>query len=394
VSVAEPSWQDIFRLTWFAKNARAKELPWRTRVAQRSRAVFCHLKSFCAALIAFCSQHEFRHVINTSIVDDCEIRLRNEKQGQRWGKKTVMNCIQHLHFNVDTGDDKTCIKSFQVQQPFMPLEDATGPSIWSQWVSWLVISMAGIGATFQLFGVVLEMFMNASYIATCVCRDALYANRRISRSAKDIIRNQKDDVDGPTHVFLDIECCVHQVGLIRQVICLYFNGYWTNLVRLGNLFDSCSFRSKWQEGICLVILEDCQEINMFPSTLLPSEVCGWREVHHAKLGFAAKGDLPIRRSPQIGRSPREVEQVCAILDVDNGDPDCSTFTLVHISDNMNASIRLKDMQKKLARAYLDRFGEGFSTPLLQRWKHGEVAQSFISETRPSSFCFRGPFELL
>jgi hypothetical protein len=115
------------------------------------------------------------------------------------------------------------------------------------------------------------MFQDAVYIATCVCHDALAANNTTPKSAEAFIISSQES-SGPVHVFLDVECCVHQMGLIRTVVCLFQDGYWSHLVRLAHLFESSSFRQKIRQAIFLVILEDSSEANFWPSLDLPHDV--------------------------------------------------------------------------------------------------------------------------
>ena len=376
---------DRFRERWYSGSGAATQKLQRENHGQwihnRAVAICSYMQAFAASLKDFLSQTKrMQHVVTTNIVDDVELRAPMESK-RRWTKKAVMNNIQNLYMRLTplSGIAEPVhefTRHVKVHQPFMVLEAATGPGIWSQFISWVLISMAGVGWIWQKLNITAEVFQRCIWIATTSTHDRLRANMAIPQTSRSLVfhKNRCRQPGDPRHIYLDVNCVIHSMGICRKVVALFNDGYWCHLVRLGHLFESAGFRAKWKEALCMVIMEDWNFRCTWPHAL-PDEVAMGKEQRYFRLQFKTQHGKTLQQSAQIGRTWQETQSVHRIIDTDTSDEGCSTFG--QISD-----ARAQTSKKALVEvssAYLSRFGDGFPPPLLHRWKHGVRAQNFFKD---------------
>ena len=258
---------DRFRERWYSGSGAATPKMQRENHGQwihnRAVAICSYMQAFAASLKDFLSQTKrMQHVVTTNIVDDVDLQGPVESN-RRWTKKSVMNNIQNLYMRLTplSGVAEPVhefMKHVKVHTPFMVLEAATGPGIWSQFISWVVISMAGVGWIWQKLNITAEVFQRCIWIATTSTHDRLRANMSIPQTARSRVfhKNSSREPCDPRHIYFDVNCVIHSMGICRKVVALFSDGYWCHLVRLGHLFESANFRAKWKEALCMVIMED------------------------------------------------------------------------------------------------------------------------------------------
>ena len=374
---------DTFREYWFSGTSTTRpelRAHWSARVAERSKAICLYVTAFAQRVREFIlgDSGNLQHVISTNIVDDVELVGPTER-GARWSKKSVMNNIQDVYVRHDpcsgSANPNAKLNHFRVHQPFMLLESSTGQGIWSQFVAWLLLSMDGIGHVFQHVGISYAWFSNrCRYIVTCVTHDRLRANNTIPQSSRKLVFVRNKEKVRVRHLYINVNCVIHNVQIGRRCICLFTEGYWCNLVRLGHLFESATFRGKFREALVIVIMEDFSFFCVWPHNL-PDEVATWTDRRYQHLDFKTEPGKTLQKSSQLGRNFSEVQNIHRIIQVDNSDPSCETFG--QIADIRGKSQRAAMLE--IAGAYLARFGQGYPTPLLQRWKHGDRAQKYIDD---------------
>jgi hypothetical protein len=361
---------DSFRKQWLNSHSTCIG-HWLSLANGRSRAIYSHLSAFCKNLTsAFSSMENVRHMVVSNITDDTDVVVSNGQvsKSSRLGKVQIMNNIQEAVVQYDSPNEPSCHLCFSVHQPFMLLHGATGPGLFNRFTSWQLAFNCGVGPMFQKFNLSPSVFHRCKFIVNAMCRDALKANDVVRKGMRLIaLRNNKAKrtrTDQPYLLLLDVRCVVHQFAITRKSIALAFDMFWSNAVRLGHLFESHAFRARFQQALVSVIVEAFEHIQVDS----PGDLLAWYQ-HKEK-------HLALKNYPEKDKVSK---QNVAIITVDNGNLDSLTFSAWNSS-----SSSAEDLILRMCTAYVERFGQGYPTPLLYRWKHGCVALRYLSEPLPGS----------
>lgn len=117
-----------------------------------------------------------------------------------------------------------------------------------------------------------------------LCDDSLKANAAVFRELRNLIAAQASP---PKHAALDFRCVLHSISLIRRTMILGFPDFWSNVVRLGHLFESSSYRRDFTSALKQVIASSFRRI---PVHTMPEESEHWRRKRAAALKTLA--DVP------------------------------------------------------------------------------------------------------
>lgn len=369
--------EEKFCKEWYHKGGKRDEsesgYQWELQNKQRHLAVFSYLAAMVQQIIAVFVKMGSSHLILTSVVHDAEL-LMHKASGDRRAKVPTMNIIQHAYIRSLASPS---LLSFQLHVAMQQLEGTKAPNLYNQWVASLLYFGGVVGVLFAYMGLLPEHIRCCQFVLHVCCTDALSTNISKVNKAKECMHRMRvapGSEDFPVELFLHILCFIHQWALMRKIVCLCIPGFWTNLVRLGHLFESATFRSKFSEAVIQVVAAD---FHWHRVAQLPPEVDQWKQFRRKQL----KVDKPYSEISHTVRLDLSV-----ILNLDNGDPESKSF--VHWCDGCCSS--LKDALSLTADAYKIRFGKGFLVPLLQRWKHGPQAQKYAEESSQSLIFFIFP----
>ena len=133
---------------------------------------------------------------------------------------------------------------FFLHQPIVALERPDTASLYSHFMAWTLGLVGYAGWKLQPWGIPKDLFKNVRRQMFCFVGDALRVNDSLFKFLAQAVCNQTFGDRDPACFVMQVYCQIHQLALTRKVIALGFPGYWTNLVRLGHLFESHAFRQK------------------------------------------------------------------------------------------------------------------------------------------------------
>ena len=365
---SQPEPADIngtFLQDYFATRSSKRSGTHNQQSAPRAQAIYSYLKAFVGAVVSlFQRLTDIDHIISTNVFDDTDVAMSLDANARR-SKVPVMNNVQDVVVG-HSGDSHVW---FHVHQPFMILHGTKFVDLYNRFCSWLLFGIGTVGFIFALFGLGFSSVADATLMVFGVCRDALKTNSPVIRELKKHIakaaRDKRAGAHQPHLLCIDIKCLTHQFGLLRKDIALAFSGYWPNVVRLGHLFESCSFRKRFKKfGTYLVV----QNFKFILVPCLPEKIHEWLEERRKSLGM----DNVLKRS-----RPSLYTKLDNLIQHDNGDPDSLEF--IHWSTDHSRNAKQAALTSMIF-FYLACFGDGFDVPLLYRWKHGEKSQRFVSDT--------------
>ena len=367
--------EDIFRTTWLADLKTQHRANWYQAEEARHRCIFSYLHALVQCLKSFLQRFIIHHILMTQVVDDCEVKLQHTF-GHRRCRSPIMNNCQFMHLTYeDHGQDKRC--TVPIHQPFLILEGTTGQDLWTHWSSWMLsISTTFLGFVWQHLGLTIHDFDCCTFKSTAVCHDALKTNQvmRNTHRLETFVANKARQPNSPYNTYFDINCLIHQFGLSRKHVFTFFKGFWSNVVRLGHLFETHSFRRQFLEAMTYVIITNFGFFKVPVGNALPPEIQVWKTERKRILNIPVAAD-DIFHIPS-GRLAREVRHVIDIIDRDNGaEPESSKFVMW---SNWEVQTEQQALITVVA-AYATRFGGGYPNPMLYRWKHGDRALAYIND---------------
>lgn len=171
-------------------------------------------------------------------------------------------------------------------------------------------------------------------------------------------------------LFIQMHCMIHQISLTRKHLALAFSGLWSNLVRLGHLFESHSFRLHFKRCMRQVISNNFHYISV---DSLPSDAVSWRDARIKGLRLfsdSSHGGL----SNSSGASKRLKALVNCTKDNGNPSGDAFCHWCVPGCCAKGKSEALEEMLNQY-EAIFDRM----PIPLLYRWKHAGQAIAFMRD---------------
>ena len=262
---------------------------------------------------------------------------------------------------------------FCFHQPLVTLGCADTKGVFSEFLSWTLWLAGQCGWRMLRLGVPANLFQHVRFHVLIYCGDALRTNDAVFNQLGKIITAQ------PVHAppgqqgkstSLQIHCQIHQLCLVRKTLALGFDGYWSNLVRLGHLLEGHGFRSKFYSAMTKVIRDSFQ---YFPVTELPSDFESWHRLKIKQLKLFSDGGNK-GKSQSASRRLRTLHQ---LLLKDNGDPNQPMFVHWCLGPSCCAG-GCEEAVSRMVEQYLDLFAY-FSVPLLYRWKHAGSANSFVRD---------------
>ena len=394
-----------FQQTYFASarewNPLDKDRKVKATADGRSRAVWLYFQAFAAAVKSLflgdrpmsSEPGTISHVISININDDTDIKLATGRR-RSTEVRSVMNNIQHHivahahgpssgHGPGESGgldaegksaqETGRAVTWFCFHQPLVTLGCADTKGVFSEFLSWTLWLAGQCGWRMLRLGAPANLFQHVRFHVLIYCGDALRTNDAVFNQLGKIITAQ------PVHAppgqqgkstSLQIHCQIHQLCLVRKTLALGFDGYWSNLVRLGHLLEGHGFRSKFYSAMTKVIRDSFQ---YFPVTELPSDFESWHRLKIKQLKLFSDGGNK-GKSQSASRRLRTLHQ---LLLKDNGDPNQPMFVHWCLGPSCCAG-GCEEAVSRMVEQYLDLFAY-FSVPLLYRWKHAGSANSFVRD---------------
>ena len=136
-------------------------------------------------------------------------------------------------------------------------------------------------------------------------------------------------------------------------------------MRLAHLFESATFRLKFRRYGAYLIMSNWAFVHVHA---LPDDCDTWFDQRCKQVEV---NDRLKSKRPALYYNLR------SLLMHDNGDPSSSKFIHWSLVGGREAEVQA---MKTMIGNYLAIFGEGFPTPLLYRWKHGEISQRYTRDT--------------
>ena len=143
------------------------------------------------------------------------------------------------------------------------------------------------------------------------------------------------------------KCGIHKISLIRKPLILSIPGFWITIVRLGHLFESYSFKSKFRSASLEVITRQFRRIEV---QSLPPQAADWK-----------------RKTMSIMETWRKHEEghlqdVIGFMAICNGNPFQPEIDHYCLPGCCGGDAEALD---KLLHYFLRIFGHGFPLPLLK-----------------------------
>lgn len=349
-------------------------------VAGRRRAVYSYFKALGRALVRLFRWEEasptpISHVISINTNDDTNVKLGSGARGSTEVRSVMNNLQEHIVISDSSSSSTTATTWFAVHQPIVTLERPDTHCLYSEFMSW-VLGWAGfVGWRLQVWGVPRDLFKCVRRHTFCFIGDAVRVNDSLFKYVCEAV-TQSDRCQGhgsgpvtQSHAF-QIHCGIHQVALVRKTIALGFPGYWSNLVRLGHLYESHSFRQRFKAALSAMVASNFQFVEV---CTLPEESIAWNSFKIA--GLQLHQDVG-KDTLQKNASFR-LRTLLRLLEKDNGNP--HSDTIFHFCTGSSCCVAGRETAlSTIINCYLDLFSH-MPVPLLYRWKHAPICNSFIQD---------------
>jgi hypothetical protein len=238
----------------------------------------------------------------------------------------------------------------------------TRQALFSHYFAWVLFSVKGVGSRWQAFGLGQQLFNSVKLCASPIISDALKTNTCLFNQVRNMIFNQT----GPTkHTALDLKCGLHKLALTRKVTAMYFDGFWSSLVRWAHLFESSTYRQDFSFTMKMLVQDSFRFMQV---QVLPVELQQWQDAKMKLLGLFNLHDNV--------KKTKRVRLLTRLLTLDNSDPHSPLF--IHWCDGCHSCGQA--VLDEMWEIYEKLFADGFVAPLLYRWKHAAESLDFINET--------------
>ena len=338
--------------------------------SNRRRAVwlyFCNLaKALQGLFLSACRSSDsnaeqcISHVVSINTCDDSNVKMLADDGSSVEVRGVMCNIQQHLVVRNELAEDEVPTW-FVLHQPLVALHRATATHLSQQFLSWVLCFCGKVGRRLAFWGVPDGLFQSVGQHAFIFVSDALRANDAVFRELCQKVRHHATHDGSPATVALQVHCSIHQVSLIRRTVVLGFEGYWSNLVRLGHLFESHSFRQRFHAAMATVVHESFDYLRVDE---LPSDMVTWKQE-------------AIKRLRMASALPKRLKRLMHHLQIDNGCHDTDRICHWCVGPSCCEGGEQEALSKLIAsfRSLLDRT----VVPLLYRWKHAPDANHFVRD---------------
>ena len=344
----------------------------------RRRAVFSYFKNFAASVKTLfqwgSEKPEISHVITVNTNDDTNMKLGSGTRGSAEIRSVMNNIQEHVVFQ----DSKSEPTWFHVHQPIVALDRADTFGLYTAFLAWVLGFASYVGWRLRSWGIPHELFRGVYRHTFVYLGDALKVNDALFEYLAQTAHDQADNA-GTMSCALQVHCNIHQLSLTRRYVALGSPGYFSNLVRLGHLFEGHAFRQKLKATMSKIIQENFQYVRVAE---LPPEVSQHKEftvrelrLHTDSCHTGLGGSLPGRR--QQKRMSVRLKLLLKLTEKDNGNPLDDSFVHFCLGESCCPGGE-QEALSTIVSIYLDLFSN-MSVPLLYRWKHAGAANCFVRD---------------
>ena len=357
---------EILQEHLFSKEFYAQDRGGNMRSETRLRGIFSYFRAFVNAVHSLFVSPA-KHILGICIVDDTNIQMA--EPGGATAVYSAMNAIQTV--SLRSGTDRHL--HFRVHQPMVCLANATAATLHRHATAWFFCGAGGLGSCLKAIGLVPSK-VAARFRCGIWVTDSLKANSSLFCQERAALRDQqcnKDhataEVPGEVRLGLHVTCAVHKLSLVRKPLVLSVPHYWATLVRLAHLLQGRAFRQKFRHALACVVVDSFRKIDVQE---LPTQVGQWQS--SADVIFSRCD--PSRRT--YARQAQELYR--KIVNSDPSKDEIIHWCVAGVGPCSCESSDSDDCLVKVLRAFLGFLGRGFAVPLLQRWKHYGVANSYMA----------------
>ena len=359
---------------------------------RRLRLLVSFLRAWGASLMRFVTSihasenSQVDHVITSTIIDDCNMRLSSEApEEHRWKSSQVccvMNAVQTFTVCYGVGGQAAragsqCHKSFFVHTPLVVLPKSDTTTIFRELLSRLLLFCGSISDRFGKFGVGSRLAQAIPIQVTTICFDSLATNLSVLKQLRALVYEKHSGFGSqpPTWcLMMAIPCLIHQLALSRRSLLNGFAsvGYWSTVVRLAHLMEVSNFRRQFRRAMLAVIAENYSYV---PVASWPSGFRQWADQRNEACGRIA--------SDSSRYNKRRLELHNELAKYDNGPCDSTKFVHWCKGDccpgtSHQAKSRFALVQ--ICKLYSMLFSFGYPVPLLYRWVHCARALQYLKDS--------------
>ena len=353
---------------------------------RRLRLLVSFLRAWGASLMRFVTsihaseKSQVDHVITSTIIDDCNMRLSSPApEEHRWKSSQVccvMNTVQTFTVCY-RAEGSQCHKSFFVHTPLVVLPKSDTTTIFRELLSRLVLFCGSVSARFSKFGIGSHLAPAIPIQITTFCFDSLPTNLSVLKQLRALVHQERSDLESrpPTWcMMIAIPCLIHQLALSRRSLLNGFAsvGYWSTVVRLAHLMEVSNFRHQCRRAMLAVIAENYSYI---PVASWPSGFRQWADQRNEACGRIA--------SDASRYNKRRLDLHKELAKYDNGPCDGRKFVHWCKGDccrgtSHQAKSRFALVQ--ICKLYSMLFSFGYPVPLLYRWVHCARALQYLKDS--------------
>lgn len=221
-------------------------------------SLLCCLAKSLENIFAVDGGTRIKHAINTVVPDDTTTRFKGPNPGDRTLVHTIMNSVQCCIVTYETTGAKANANwhCLAMPCPSTIIRAPDAQNIHEGYSSFLVCGANGVGKALQRLGVPVNLATDhgAQWQVQVMCGDALEANSSAFHSERKLLfHNRRTKGECHNKIAFRLQCCNHQLNLIRKPIVLGIERYWATLVRLAHLFECAAFRRRFAAGLVTLL---------------------------------------------------------------------------------------------------------------------------------------------
>ena len=241
-----------------------------------------------------------------------------------------------------------------------PMPQANFGTVYSRWRRWSILNGHAPGRSVDPEGCLKPVVEQLGWKVLVLVKDSLYLNSLIEGSLSQSIFAQK------AFTMLSINCTAHSAVLAMKPTMNRLQGLSSNMVRLGNLFQS----GRWAERFQAALLEESKDAEFVEVLELPPEASAWNETTRTILELSR---------PALDMSADDEDFVAMI---DNANWASPKIVHLHVRGVCPCGGR-ENFPQNVRECVRLSLGRGCEQCLLYRWKGFGKTRSILDLSRSS-----------
>ena len=353
---------------------------------RRLRLLVSYLRGWGKYVNSFFQQHEVDHTLLVALVDDTNVKLsaRPDAEVTAWKLSrvvAVMNCVQRFIVSYrrkadpvtddnQMNGEQFAHKTFSVHSPMTVLPKGDTVNIAREFLSKLLFFLGNLSGRFHLLGISKDFAKDFRLQGTVMVYDSLKANVSMFKMVREAVHKHHKSAstkdDNNLYPVLGLVCLLHQLSLARKPILFGFANYWSNIVRLGHLFEGQGFRSQFRIAL-LGVLHDA--FSVVAVSELPSDAVKWQQERVGVYRWTSSKKLRIELHKSLDK-------------FDNGNPrvpQVTHYCMGHCCDGDTQEEKKQHALVQVCKYYMLLLSFGYPVPLTYRWVHAQRALQYVKE---------------